>query len=117
MATHEEITEALMDYQVQCNQNQRLKRMNRDWSRVILIQANDTESTHTMTVIAGTIEKIEPKEADAPDIIVIADSETLCDMFWGDLNPSQKYLSGELTVQGSQEDIIRLDAISMIIWG
>ena len=43
-------------------------------------------------------------------------SETFCDMFWGDLNPVQKYLRGEITVKGSQEDVMRLDAISYVIW-
>ena len=43
-------------------------------------------------------------------------SETLCDMFWGDLNPAQKYLRGELKLKASQEDVMRLDAINLIIW-
>jgi putative sterol carrier protein len=51
-----------------------------------------------------------------PDIIVTTRSENLCDMFWGDLNPSQKYLAGEIKVKATQEDIMRLDAITMIIW-
>ena len=51
-----------------------------------------------------------------PDIVVTTDSETFCDMFWGDLNPVQKYLRGEITVKGSQEDVMRLDAISFVIW-
>jgi hypothetical protein len=37
-------------------------------------------------------------------------------MFWGDLNPVQKYLRGEIAVKGSQEDVMRLDAISYVIW-
>jgi hypothetical protein len=37
-------------------------------------------------------------------------------MFWGDLNPSQKYLDGLIKVKATQEDIMRLDAITMIIW-
>lgn len=37
-------------------------------------------------------------------------------MFWGDLNPVAKYLRGEIAVQGSQEDVMRLDAISSVIW-
>jgi len=51
-----------------------------------------------------------------PDIVVTTHSETFCDMFWGDLNPVQKYLRGEITVKGSQEDVMRLDAISYVIW-
>ena len=37
-------------------------------------------------------------------------------MFWGDLNSVQKYLRGEIVVKGSQEDVMRLDAISYVIW-
>jgi hypothetical protein len=37
-------------------------------------------------------------------------------MFWGDLNPAQKYLRGELKLKASQEDVMRLDAINLIIW-
>jgi hypothetical protein len=28
----------------------------------------------------------------------------------------QKYLRGEIKVKGSQEDVMRLDAISYVIW-
>jgi len=48
--------------------------------------------------------------------VVTSESETFCDMFWGDLNPVQKYLRGEIKVKGSQEDVMRLDAISYVIW-
>ena len=41
-------------------------------------------------------------------------SEDFCDMFWGDLNPSEKYMSGEITLAGSQQDVMRIDAISMV---
>ena len=64
----------------------------------------------------GEIVSFEAGASGAPDIIVTTTSENLCDMFWGDLNPSQKYLSGEIKVKATQEDVIRLDAITMIIW-
>ena len=48
------------------------------------------------------------------DVVVTGTSEDFCDMFWGDLNPSEKYMSGEITLQGSQEDVMRIDAISMV---
>ena len=64
----------------------------------------------------GEIVSFEAGASGAPDIIVTTTRENLCDMFWGDLNPSQKYLSGEIKVKATQEDVIRLDAITMIIW-
>ena len=37
-------------------------------------------------------------------------------MFWGDLNPAAKYLSGEIKVVGSQQDVLRVDAMAAVIW-
>lgn len=116
MATQTEITEALADYTVQCNGNERLRRMQRDWSKVIHIQANDNESRHTMTIVKGEITGVVEGLDGTPDVIVETTSETLCDMFWGDINPSQKYLRGEIKVKASQEDVMRIDAITLIIW-
>ncbi len=116
MATSEEIVEALLDYQVQCNNNQRLRRMQRDWTRRLHFIAEDTGDVFTMEVVRGEIVSVGAGRWGEPDIVVTASSEDLCDMFWGDLNPSQKYLRGEIKVKASQEDVMRLDAITMIIW-
>jgi len=116
MATSEEIMEALEDYTVQCNSNKRLRRMQRDWTKLLHFVAEDTGDTFTMNVVKGEIVSTEPGTSGTPDVIVTARSEDMCDMFWGDLNPSQKYLDGEIRVKASQEDVVRIDAITMIIW-
>ena len=116
MATSQEILEALADYQNQCNENKRLRKVQRDWSRLLHFVADDTEDRFTMDVVKGEIVSFEAGAVGTPDIIVSAKSEYLCEMFWGDLNPSQKYLQGEIRVKASQEDVVRLDAITMIIW-
>ncbi|MEI6389071.1 MAG: SCP2 sterol-binding domain-containing protein [Spirochaetota bacterium] len=116
MATSEEIMEALADYQVQCNGNARLRRMQKDWTRLLHFNADDTGDSFMMTVIKGEITAFGTGHEGAPDVVVTAKSEHLCDMFWGDLNPSQKYLQGEIRVKATQEDVVRLDAITMIIW-
>ena len=116
MANSQEILEALADYQVQCNENARLRRMQRDWSRLLHFHAEDTNDWFTMNVVQGEIVSFGSGAEGSPDIIVSTVSENLCDMFWGDLNPSQKYLQGEIRVKATQEDVVRLDAITMIIW-
>jgi putative sterol carrier protein len=117
MANEKEVMEAFQEYTKLSNGNARLRKMNRDWTKVVLFQAKDINQGFLMKVTAGEIveAKLAPSETTA-DIIITATSEIFCDMFWGDLNPTQKYLSGELQVKGSQEDIMRLDAISAIIW-
>lgn len=116
MATSQEIMDALADYQVNCNGNARLRRMQRDWTRLLHFKAEDTADLFTMNVINGEIVSFDAGAKGTPDIIVTTISENLCDMFWGDLNPSQKYLQGEIRVKATQEDVVRLDAITMIIW-
>ena len=116
MATAEEIMEALADFQAQCNDNKRLRRMQRDWTKLIHFVASDTGDKFTMEVVKGEIIKNELGHSGAPDVIITATSEDLCDMFWGDLNPAQKYLDGEIVVKASPEDVQRIDAITMIIW-
>ena len=116
MATSEEIMEALADFKEQCNDNKRLRRMQRDWTKILHYKAIDTNDIFTMTVVEGEITKIEEGALETPDVIVEGDSEDLCNMFWGDINPTQKYLKGEIKVKGSQEDVMRIDAITAIIW-
>ncbi len=116
MATADEIMEALEDFKEQCNNNKRLRRMQRDWSKVLHYEASDTGDSFTMTVVEGEIIKIERGKQGTPDVVIETDSETLCDMFWGDVNPTQKYLKGEIRVKGSQEDVMRIDAITAVIW-
>ncbi len=116
MATAADILEALADYQGQCNDNKRLRRMQRDWTKRIHFVARDTGDGFAMDIQAGEITSYKPGLEGTPDIVVTASSEDLCDMFWGDLNPSQKYLKGEIQVKASTEDVMRLDAITMIIW-
>ena len=116
MAAWDEIEEALADYTVSCNANERLRKMQRDWSRRLHFNCSDTGDAFTMVVDHGEIVSTGSGHDGTPDIIVTTESETFCDMFWGDLNPVQKYLRGEIRVQGTQEDVMRLDAISYVIW-
>ncbi|MFZ0450376.1 MAG: SCP2 sterol-binding domain-containing protein [Desulfatiglandaceae bacterium] len=116
MATADEIMEALEDFKEQCNNNKRLRRMQRDWSKVLHYEAADTGDTFTMTVVEGETTRNEMGKHGTPDVVIETDSETMCDMFWGDANPTQKYLKGEIRVKGSQEDVMRIDAITAVIW-
>ena len=116
MATSDEIMEALKDFTEQCNGNKRLRRMQRDWTKKLHYKAIDTNDTFYMEVIEGEIVKTSVGIEGTPDVIIEADSETMCDMFWGDVNPTQKYLKGEIKVKGTQEDVMRIDAITAVIW-
>jgi putative sterol carrier protein len=116
VADWDELAEALAEYTINCNSNERLRRMQRDWSRTLHFVCSDTGTLFSMEVDSGEIVSSPEGHVGVPDIVVSTHSETFCDMFWGDENPVQKYLRGEITVKGSQEDVMRLDAISSVIW-
>jgi putative sterol carrier protein len=116
MATQDEIIEALADFSIRCNGNDKLRKMLRDWTRIVHFRASDTGDSFAVRIENG---EIVSRTADAKgdaDLVVSASSEDLCDLFWGDLNPVQKYLTGEIQVRGAAADVMRIDAMSSVMW-
>jgi putative sterol carrier protein len=116
MAGADELLEGLADYQQRSNGNPKLRKMLRAWSRTVHFVAVDAGVTLTAVVEAGEMTRIAVGAEGAPDVVIEATSEDLADMFWGDLNPAAKYLSGEIKVQGSQDDVMRIDAMASLMW-
>jgi putative sterol carrier protein len=114
VADREEIASAYADWRQRCNDNDRLRRMLRGWDRVVHLVATDTGDRFTVVVHHQTLAELVDGTDDVADLIVTATSEDFADLFWGDLNPSEKYMSGEITLAGSSEDVMRLDAMSMV---
>jgi putative sterol carrier protein len=114
MASTEELVEAFDAWRTRSNDNPRLTKMVKGWDRVIHFTTTDTRETYTMRVEHQQLSPLETGHVGQPDVVVTGTSEDFCDMFWGDLNPSEKYMSGEITLAGSQEDVMRIDAISMV---
>ena len=114
MASSAEISEAYADWQVRCNANERLARMLRGWDRTVHLMATDTGDGFTIAVTDSVLADLRHGLLDQPDLVVSASSEDFADLFWGDLNPSEKYVSGEIVLAGSSADVMRLDAMSMV---
>jgi len=114
MASAEEIADAYADWRARSNGNERLRKMVRGWNRIVHLHATDTDESFTLSVLDQELSALTRGGVGQPDLIVTGSSEDFCDMFWGDLNPSEKYMSGEIKLAGSGEDVMRLDAISMV---
>jgi putative sterol carrier protein len=116
MASQDEMFDALADYAARCNDNLKLRRMLQNWSRTVHFLALDTGEGLTVRIENGEIVGTERGVIGQPDLVVSATSEDLCDMFWGDLNPAQKYLNGEIVIRGASADVMRIDAMASLIW-
>ncbi len=114
MASTEELLEAYAEWRTRSNANARLTQMLKGWDRVIHFTTTDTAQGYTMHVEGQQLSELAVGHEGQPDVVVTGSSEDFCDMYWGDLNPSEKYMSGEITLAGSQQDVMRIDAISMV---
>jgi putative sterol carrier protein len=114
MASTEEICEAFVDWRARSNDNPRLAKMLKRWDRTVHFTTTDTGQGFTVRVQDQLLSELVVGYEEQPDVIVTGTSDDFCDMFWGDLNPSEKYMSGEITLAGSQQDVMRIDAMSMV---
>lgn len=107
---------ALSVFAERINGDPKLRRMVADWERAIALEATDGDGdgvgivVHGGEVLVGTL-------PDAPDIRLRAPRRVLEDVFSGRLSPTEPYVEGSLSVEGSQEDVLRLDFLSLMIWG
>ena len=100
------------------NDNARMATLLKGWEPDLLIEATDSGQQFRYRVRACRIGEIDGGCADAGDNVLLrSDSATLARVFSGDLNPARAYLEGSLEVFGSDRDQIKLDAISLVLWG
>ncbi|MDI3269385.1 MAG: SCP2 sterol-binding domain-containing protein [Bacillota bacterium] len=117
MATAEELREALEDFVARYQEEPRLKVMNRDWDRVLHVVPTDLpEGRFTLRVKEGDV-LLEDGASGEADMVLRAKSDLLTDLFFGDISPTEPYMQGDLRIEASEEDTIRLDVITLMIWG
>lgn len=116
MATAEELKASLLDFEENYNANPKLRAMNKDWNRKVHVRATDLSAEYGLDLKDGVVRFMEQPPAD-PDLVVASDGETLTSMFYGEISPSEPYMDGTLKVTGSEEDLIRLDFVTAMIWG
>jgi putative sterol carrier protein len=115
-AIREQVREALDDYVEQANANDRIRRTLRNWNCSIHFEALDSDAAFTLKIDHGEITSAEDGLHGDPDLIIQASSEDLTEIFWGEANPAERYNNGAVTVRGSQEHLMRLDAVAMFIY-
>ena len=116
MATREELREALDDYIKRANASERVQKMLKSWNCVMQVQATDGDAAFTVTIKSGEPVTVVDGVSGGADLIVRGGSEDLANIFWGDENPASNYMQGAIQTQGSQDDVMRLDAMAMFIY-
>lgn len=115
MASVEEVRDSLESFAQSCNENDRLRAMNKDWNRTIQIQASDLGRDFTMVTDAGTVQVKDGRPA-AADMVILSTAEILTQVFYGEVSPNEPYNAGTLRVQGKESDVLHLDFITAMLW-
>lgn len=115
MATQKELREALDDYVIQSLKSPRVTRSLRHWNCNIYFEATDISASLTM-IVKNCQATVYDGPRGQPDLIVRGSSEDLADIFWCDANPASNYMLGAVKVQGSQDNVMRLDAMALLVY-
>lgn len=108
--------ETVRVFAARINADAKLRKMVSDWDREIALVATDDGSEAGFRVRDGIVSALDAAPEPA-DVLLRADAATLVGVFRGEVSPTEPYVDGTLLVQGSQEDVLRLDFLSLMIWG
>ncbi len=112
------LQQTLERFRSRVNEDLRVKSLIRNWRRMIVVKADDTGEVFTLRVDAGAITRVEPGDHGEDELILLSGDEQLIrGVFAGERNPAKEYLDGALTVLGDEADKMKLDAISVVLWG
>lgn len=117
MATKAELREALDDYVARAQASERVRKTLKGWNCVMHIQATDVpDAAFTATIQNGELLSVQDGLHGVADLIVTGGGEDLAKVFWGEENPASNYMQGAIQSRGSQDDVMRLDAMAMFIY-
>ena len=116
---YDNVSDCLRDFQATFNDNARVKKLIKSWNRKIVVEGMDTGAVMTMAVedllMTDILEGAHPNGENP--IHLQAQQETLIRIFSGSYNPAHALIDGELAVFSSEKDKVKLEAITMVIWG
>jgi putative sterol carrier protein len=115
MATALELLDSLESFAQSCKENERLTAMIKEWNRILHVEATDLESISTLETSNGAVTATD-SAVGSPDLVIQSDSDTLTQVFYGELSPNEPYNDGTLRIKGSEEDIVRLDFVIAMLW-
>ncbi len=113
---HESL-KAANDFKDKINENEKIHKLLKRWNPLMHFETKDSDIKLTIKMNGGRAESVEEGcIGDADLAVTFPTAKDLVDMFSGRLDPTPMYLSGDILVKGHQADVMKLDAITMILW-
>jgi hypothetical protein len=87
------------------------------WDRFIYVKASDTNERFTVDVQGGKVAAVTSGElAGKTSLSIMAAASVLEEVLSGRVNPSEALLDHGLEVFGDEADVVKLDALTLILW-
>lgn len=109
---------ALREFSVRVNGHSHVRVLARNWQTSLHVQSLDSPECFRLVLKEGQIVEIASIEPPTHDALLLrGETRVLESVFSGGLHPLSAYNEGQLEMYGPQADQIKLDAISLLIWG
>jgi hypothetical protein len=113
------VMDALERFRARANASERVRRITAAWHPPVFVECSDTGARYRLLLSDGGITGIDPTDAEPDEsaLLIRGECRVLAAVFGGALHPLRAYNDGELEVYGAQGDQVKLDAISLVVWG
>lgn len=119
IASELDLRAALADFAARFAAEPRLKQMTQGWNRTIEVRAVDVGAIFRLRVEDGVLVLLPDADASGgeAEIVMEAACSLLTDLFAGRIAPTEPYMSGDLILRASEQDVMRIDVVTLMIWG
>lgn len=119
MMTQSDIQAALVGFKDRVNNSPRARKLLTNWEPVVLVESTDGAERYFMNIKDSTISSVATEGDDEAShlVHVRGTAAELCAVFLGKKNAARAVLDTDLEVFASDKDQVKLDAISLVVWG
>lgn len=114
-----DLIDTLTQFKDKANGHPRIASLIKGWEPTIVVEASDSGTKRYLPVRACRIESVDADDTAPSEHVVHlrANEAVLAAVFDGRSNPADAFLEGELEIFASDKDQVKLDAISLVLWG
>ena len=109
--------DSLSAFRDKANTSPRVQRIAAGWSQRLYVECTDSEQRLCLEVRDGALSPVDRAGTPGEGLLIRGTEALLTDMFNGQVHPLGAYNDGLLEVYGEQRDQVKLDAISLVVWG
>lgn len=111
------LKETLVQFRDLVNQKAPLKKFLKGWEPCIHVETIDQKQQYTLLIRNCVLQEIQDGLAAHNDPITVrGNQDVLAQIFEGKLDAAQALIEGQIEIYGREKDMIKLDALTLVLW-